>query len=380
MDVRSQNCWTAEKFSGYDGAFGLDRPAVTKFGRSQTNVARLPQNSQEEPKMQSLKRMITRALLVPVFGAVALANATAAATPEGTWKFERSMDYFGRTPLNQAPKFPALTVSTKEIRLSVTCVAQFSAERYAFPSVFQPLSKQGVTAKQLDSFLVKNFGLALGKVQAVYSLDSSPGNCADPVMEFFYVDDRILIADGVTFYSYRKAGAPAVAPTGLQVAGPYAAYKVTPLPMNYDRYYESCRPKILGGKRLPKTTDKCAPDYFPYVADPKSNDALMKLIGNHDYEKDGSEYAAGFSPPFEQKTAATFLVFPPMKQVTLVRVDDFEVVRNEQRDIMSGVYLSIVGGKVIDQIWGCQFNSAYVCTAAGRPVAKLTESGKFQAL
>ena len=61
-----------------------------------------------------------------------------------------------------------------------------------------------------------------------------------------------------------------------------------------------------------------------------------------------------------------------------MRVDDFEDVRNEQRDVMSGVYLSIVGDKVVDQIDGCQFNSDYVCTARGRPVAKLTGSGKFQ--
>ena len=69
-----------------------------------------------------------------------------------------------------------------------------------------------------------------------------------------------------------------------------------------------------------------------------------------------------------------------MKQVILLRVDDFEVVRNEERDVMSGVYLSVVGGKVIDQISGCQFDHDYVCAVGGRAVAKLSENGKFKKL
>ena len=158
----------------------------------------------------------------------------------------------------------------------------------------------------------------------------------------------------------------------------FSGYKVTPLPFDYSRYSTVCRKNLLNGTRRPHSTDKCAPDFFPYIADPKSSNPLMKLVGNHDYAKGGSEYASGFSPPFKENTVATFLVFAPLKQVTLVSVDDFEDVRNEQRDVMSGVYLSIVGNKVVDQIDGCQFNSDYVCTARGRPVAKLMSSGKFQ--
>jgi len=69
-----------------------------------------------------------------------------------------------------------------------------------------------------------------------------------------------------------------------------------------------------------------------------------------------------------------------MKQVILLRVDDFEVVRNEERDVMSGVYLSVVGGKVIDQISDCQFDHGYVCALDGRAVAMLRENGKFKKL
>lgn len=306
-----------------------------------------------------------------------------AAAPDVAWKFERSLDYYGRIQANQAPKFPAPLVSSNEIRLSPGCVAQFSPDDYAFAEVFQPLSKDGVTAKQLDNFLSKNFSLALRSVKTVYSVTSSPANCARPVMEFFLIGDRLLIPVGVTFYSYIKADAKKSIATktslsGEQLADIQAPYKITPLPFDYERYYATCRPKILGGKTRPQTTGNCRPDYFPYVADANSDDVLMKLVGNHDYAKGGSEYASGFSPPFKKKTAATFLVFPPLQGVTLVRVDDFEVVRNESRDVMTGVYLSIVNGKVVDQISGCHFDRDYVCTADGMVIAKLGVNGLFK--
>ncbi len=323
-------------------------------------------------------RMPMRFLLKMCLALASMSAITACAkAPEGTWKLDRTMDYYGRTA-NTAPRFTSLVVRPKEIALSDACVAQFSPDDYLFPEVFQSLSKQGVTEKQLDSFLAQNFGVGLAKTKTVYSLTSSPANCAGPVMEFFQVGDRILIPVGATFHSYVKADAakpPAPASAAASIA---AGYKVTPLPMDYERYNDICRPKIVGRKGKPQTTALCAPDYFPYVAEAKRGDALMNIIGNHDYEKAGQEYAGGFSPPFRQKTAATFLVFPPFKQVTLVRVDDFEVVRNEERDVMSGVYLSIVGGKVVDQISGCHFNRDYVCLEEGRPVARLTEAGKFQ--
>lgn len=201
-------------------------------------------------------------------------------------------------------------------------------------------------------------------------------------MEFFQVGDRLLVPVGVTFHSYVKADSGKLPASGDTVSGIapsiMANYAASRLPLDYNRYYVECVPKIVGSKGKPRTTDKCAPDFHPYVADPKSGDALMNLVGNHDYEKGDQEYAGGFSPPFRQKTAPTFLVFPPMKQVVLVRVDEFERVRDEERDVMSGVYLSIAGGKVVDQISGCHFNRDYVCLDEGRVVARLLDSGKFQ--
>jgi hypothetical protein len=155
-------------------------------------------------------------------------------------------------------------------------------------------------------------------------------------------------------------------------------YRLTQLPLNNDRYLSWCRPKLQGPNGHLRTTDRCAPDFYPYVAEPTRHDSLMDIIGNDDYAMHGQQYTEGFSPPFKQKVAATFLVLPPLKQVVLVRVDDFDIVRNEERDVMSGVYLSIVAGKVVDQIEGCQFDRDYVCRVEGAAVARLTDNGKFE--
>jgi len=303
-----------------------------------------------------------------------------AASPNGTWKFDRSADYYGRAPLGLVSKFDTIVIKDGEARFSSDCAVRFNAEDYIFSDVFQPFSRNDVTEKQVNTFLNKRLGISLAGVESVYSLVNAPATCARPVMEFFVIGDRLLIPSGATFYSYVMQGAGGVETPAAASAKPdiISNYKLTRLPLNYDRYYSWCRPKISGPNGHPRTTEKCAPEFYPYVADPKKTDRLMQIIGNHDYAMNGQEYTEGFSPPFRQKVAATFLVLPPMKQIALVRVDDFDIVRNEERDVMSGVYLSILNGKVVDQIKGCQFDQHYVCLAEGTPVARLIDNGKFE--
>jgi hypothetical protein len=203
-----------------------------------------------------------------------------AALPQGTWTFERSLDYFGRTPVNQAPRFTRIVVRDKTVSLSDTCLVNFSPDLYLFSDVFQPLTKQGITDKQVDNFLMQNFKLSLLKTTEVYSLTSSPQNCADQVMEFFVVDDRLLIPMGATFFSYVKTGNGAA--TGTTADSFYSGYKQSRLPMDFERYYASCKPKIMSAKGRPQTSDKYAPDFLLYVVAPASNDELMKIVGNQE--------------------------------------------------------------------------------------------------
>jgi hypothetical protein len=306
-----------------------------------------------------------------------------AGLPAGTWKFESSVDYFGRTPVNKPPQFATIVVRNDEVNLSETCMVRVSRKRYSFTDVFQSLTKQGITETQVDAFLVKHFNISLLATKIMYSLGVSTQN--EPrMLEFFLVKDKILVPVGVTFYMYARAKdeVAAVAPaSSLSSTATASGYKLTPLPMDYSRFSMSCVPKIRDKKGNPHRSDKCAPDFFPYVAHPKSIDPIMKLVGNHDYAKGGEfRYSADFSPPFKQNVPATFLVFAPMRDVSVVFVDDLAVVRNEARDVMSPVYLSIVGGKIVDQISGCSLGRDYVCSLDGRKVAKLLPNGKFQNL
>lgn len=253
-------------------------------------------------------------------------------------------------------------------------------EDYYFSEVFQGLSKKGLSQAPLDRLVRKNFGFSLATNKKAYLLSAPVRKCARPAVYVFYTGERVIFSVGEIFYSYTKGAGNPLIVTSLQVTETSQLlknYKKTPFPIDFYRYFSTCRPKILAGKSRPQTTDKCAPEYYPYVADPESKDMLMQIIGNNDYIKGGAETGYGFSPPFQEKTAATFLVFEPVHQVILVRVDDFEVVRNEERNIMTGVYLSIVDGKVVDQISGCAFDATYTCLENGRPVARLTKNGKF---
>lgn len=302
-----------------------------------------------------------------------------AAASNGTWKFDRAVDYDGRVPSGLVSRFDTIVLKDGEARFSADCAVRFHADEYFFSSVFQMLTKADVTDKHVDAFLKKKLGMSLSGVKDVYVLANASATCALPIRKFFVIGDRLLIPSGGTFYSYAKQpssgmenlAAPRVMPSLL------SNYRLTRLPLDYDRYLSWCRPKLQGANGHPRTTDRCAPDFYPYVADPKRHDPLMDIIGTHDYAKFGQRYTEGFSPPFEQKVAATFLVLPPLKQVVLVRVDDFDIVRNEEREVMSGVYLSIVDGKVVDQIEGCQFDRDYVCRVEGAAVVRLTDNGKF---
>jgi hypothetical protein len=139
------------------------------------------------------------------FVCASLLNISAhASLPAGTWKFEASADYFGRTPVNQAPQFATIVIRNNEVSLSETCMVRVSPDEYFFSDVFQPLTKQGITEKQVDRFLVKHFKVSLATTKVRYSLGAST-KCMPQMLEFFVVNDKILIPVGVTFYVYARA-------------------------------------------------------------------------------------------------------------------------------------------------------------------------------
>ena len=221
------------------------------------------------------------------------------------------------------------------------------------------LAKADVTERQVNTFLSNKFGLTLSKPKGVLA-----GECTGELRRSNY---GVFPGRGAHSRPDRRDLLQRCQGGGRRC-----------LTLRHD--FKTCRPKILDSGGHPRTTGKCAPDFFPYVADPKRNNQLMTIIGTHDYAAFGQRYTEGFSPPFEQKLPATFFVFPPKARVTLVRVDDFDIVYNEQREVMSGVYLSVVNVKVVDRIYGCDFDKNCVCVLRGAPVARLLDSGKFERL
>jgi hypothetical protein len=94
-------------------------------------------------------------------------------------------------------------------------------------------------------------------------------------------------------------------------------------------------------KGVPRATAKCGPAYFPYVADAKSSDPIVRAIGTHNYEKSGASHAQEYANPFEHGMTPAFLVFPPLKDVALLRVDDLNIGKPDSRDLMSAVFVSV---------------------------------------
>jgi len=325
----------------------------------------------------------TLALVLALLVGLVAHTFVSGAEIDGKWHFEKTITYVKHRSLEESPPFDELAIQDGEVTFSLSCSVDFVPQDYFFSEVFQGLAKEGEDPSALDKFLRKNLDFSISHTKKSYTLSIQKRKCARPAVFFFYTGKRIIFPVGEIFYSYVKSGRAVSSAQAMQagLTGELVKnYKKTPLPFDFYQYFSACRPKILAAKRGPQTTTNCAPEYYPYVADPNSNDTLMKLIGNHDYVKGGSESAYEFSPPFQEKRAATFLVFAPMLQVVLVRVDDFEIVQNEDRTIMTGVYLSIKDNKVVDQISGCTFDPTYTCSEDGRPVARLTASGKFQQL
>lgn len=238
--------------------------------------------------------------------------------------------------------------------------------------LFQPLLKQDVTETKLAPYLSKQFGVTLESVNAYYEAEDHPNRCNRPLGDFILTENVLLVPfAGSAFYRFvRAADTP-------QLYG----RKTSHMPFNLTAYTTACLGSLPMTKGVPQATAKCGPVYMPYVAT-ANGDALSQLIGTHDYQKGGARYAEDYAPPFANKLHPVFIMLPPMKDVLLVRVDDLEQGPNEQRDVMSGVFLAIKNGKVTDQLnEGCTITTDYACVDDdGKRQYQLLETGKFQKL
>jgi hypothetical protein len=322
----------------------------------------------------------TARLFTAIAGVAAaiLASPAWAADASGTWRFEKSIDYAGKQPL-PAPKTPVLQIANGQAAFSPTCFVKLSKERYLYSTPFQALLQSGVDESKLDGFLVKHLAFPLKSDKDYYEADLD-ADCNAPMREFLVSGNRLLVPfAGSAFHAYVRSDGGTARPVDPKVA--LGGRKLSQLPFSPTNYAALCTAAIPKAKGVPQATAKCAPLYYPYVADAKDTDPLAKLIGTHDYAKGGRKNARDYAPPFASKLHPTFALLPPLKDVLVVRVEDLEGGK-EERETMPGVYLSIRDDKVVGQLnEGCTLDERYACVdEAGKKRYQLLESGEFKKL
>lgn len=317
---------------------------------------------------------------------ICFTTASCAQSIDGTWFFDRSVNYEEPNAKGLPPSSTLLQILDSKLSLSPRCMVSLKPVEYYPGGAFQSLLKSGEGEPAIQSFLLNHFTFKLQDVKSFYQADPKMNDCNDLANNFLVSNDKLIaIHAGFRFYSYIRNKNTAVAESPpVKINQPSATdalsgLKPSQLPFNVVNYMGLCATKMQAVKGIPQFTSKCAPLYFPYVASRQSRDPLSKLVGAHPYQKGGAENESeDYNNPVANNLHPVFLVFPPMGDVVLVRVDDME--KAEERDPIRGAYISIKGGKVIDQLnEACSFDTSYLCSNGDRkPKFQLTETGMFR--
>jgi hypothetical protein len=300
-------------------------------------------------------------------------SCTRAETIDGTWKLTSSGEYFGDASLIKPLPAPVVQVADNKLVLSPSCTVKLIPEPYAYSMAFQGLLREKVRADQLNKYLGEKFGSDLREAKMGYKVEKSL--CATGLQEVFVAgNDLFAVASNTVFYAFKREGNGTKSPT---VSGD-VRQNLSPLPFSPDKFQRLCAPLIPRVKDIPQTTDKCAPAFYPYVANKSDRNLIGKLVGHHRYLKGDPKYYNAYDDPVANNLHPIYMVLPAMKGITLVRVEDHEG-KAEDRDIFSGSYLSIKDGMVVDQLDdGCTFMPDYSCVNdRGTKTYRLAETGKF---
>lgn len=232
--------------------------------------------------------------------------------------------------------------------------------------------------RDLGSFLKKEFGVSLPTNGFYYHLEGPSQQCSEEFEDVLVDGNKLLVAaGGEVFYSYVRTEAVGNAATSSQEL---AGLTPSQLPFDTDIFTNFCTAHLAVRGGAPRDSNKCAPVFTPYIAKKESTNYIAQLVGNHDYRKGGANFADDYATPFAHNLHPVFNVLPPFKGVVVVRVDDLEPGKNEEREIMAGAYLSIKSGKVVDQLnERCNFTEKYICVDEDNSQQfQLLENGKFK--
>jgi hypothetical protein len=307
-----------------------------------------------------------------------------AQTINGTWVFERAVDYEALDTKVRPPSVTTIQISNNQLSLPPKCLVPLSKENYYPGGPFQALLKSGEPEQAINAFLLKEFSFKLQDASLYYQANQKMAYCNQLASEFLINNEKLLaIRAGSLFYSFTRTklgAAPEIANAAKSAASPLLlGLKPSQLPFNASSYMGLCATLIETVRGIPQSTAKCAPAYHPYVASRQSKDELSRLVGSHNYQKGGAENESGdYNNPVANNLHPVFLVFPPLKSVILIRVDDMENAND--RDPIRGAYISTKNGKIIDQLnESCAFDTNFVCrnenTNSGY---RLLETGQFE--
>lgn len=299
-------------------------------------------------------------------------------TLEATWSIYEVLDYENPIASHAKAQSSKIQISNETITISPTCKIRIHKKVYNIALPFQFLLKSGERAEDIERFLIKHFEFKPDRTTTYYQTDHSSA-CNRLGTDIIIANSKLIFIDGgsiLNVFEKSISESPAAA-SRSQFILPHNL-KATPLPFKSSNYMENCAGNLPKRKGILQPAVNCSPSFFPYLASSKSKDLVSKTIGSHNYFSwGGRNGTADYDNPVSNGLHPLFLVFPPLGDVVLARVDDLE--RTESRDVTSTAYISIKNNKVIDQLnEGCDFNEEYVCSTSGH-VRKyqLTRSGQF---
>lgn len=298
-------------------------------------------------------------------------------TPDGIWSFDKAIDYEGLNASPTPPPSAGLVIANGQFVLPGNCVVSLQRQTYYAGGPFQALLRSGEDEPAIASFLSKEFSYPLATTKHYYVADVAQA-CNTLGRDFLVSDGRlVVIRAGALFYGYTKSKTTPATPASASPVD-LQGLKTSVLPFKVSDYTAKCAGSLPTVRGVPQATTQCAPTYRPYVASRESRDTLSQLVGSHAYQKGGARNESeDYDDPVAHDLHPVFLVFPPLKDVVLIRVDDLE--KAEERDPIKGAYLAIKGGQVTDQLnVSCSFDARYVCgDEDGKPRYRLMETGKF---
>jgi len=296
----------------------------------------------------------------------------------GTWKYEKSADYYSGVRTAPAPDFPIIQFVSGQLFLQPRCAIpiEYAKVGYSYNKLFQIALKDGVDERAMDKFTKGSFGEKLSNAKSFYQGSKIVERCNFEHDHIFLLNGKLILVNGSgEFDIYTRL--PALMPENSE-SNLYGR-KLSELPYNSGTFNVICSAFISQRTGVPATTDACGPALYPYVAKKDDADPLARLIGSHQYKKFGAEADKDYDNPVAHGLHPIYMLFRPLKDVIVAAVEDIEQGESSGRSGMTGVYLSIKGGKVVDQITGeCMLQPDYSCTdLKGRKIYQMLDTGKF---